>query len=86
MIQVVNGFTQTDEVEAYSSLVDELNADFILIFQKCTMKGEAHNQLHNYLLPMRVYFKRLESNDLERCKSSFSELSEHLALYSEYFQ
>lgn len=86
MIRILNGFEQADEIEAYASLSEALNAEFILIFQKCTMKGEAHNQLHNYLLPMRVYFKRLESKDLERCKTSFAKLSEHLALYSAYFE
>lgn len=86
MIRIINGFEQGDDIEAYASLSEALNVEFILIFQKCTMKGEAHSQLHNYLLPMRIYFKRLESNDLEKCKTSFAELGAHLALYSEYFE
>ena len=49
------------------------------------MKGEAHNQLHNYLKPMVILFDGLESSDQETCKKSYDSLENHLLLYQNYF-
>ena len=68
------------------TLKDSLKSDFSMIFQKCTMKGEAHNQLHNYLKPMIGFFEGLESEDLVICKTSFIELEQYLNLYGNYFE
>ena len=79
-------FKDTESVEAYSVLKTGLEEDFTELFQKCTMKGEAHNQLHNYLFPILDLFEGLESSDLSICKNSFSELDIHLDEYSKYFK
>jgi hypothetical protein len=50
------------------------------------LKGEAHNQLHNYLYPFLDLFDGLETSDLVVCKKSFSELNIHLNEYSNYFK
>lgn len=42
---VQNGITGKVEVE---KLYDSLQVEFKTIFAKCTMKGESHNQLHNF--------------------------------------
>ena len=35
------------------------------IFAACTMQGEAHEQLHTYLLPMVKKFRNLEEAEKE---------------------
>lgn len=79
-------FADTENVESYTTLKDGLEADFTELFQKCTMKGEPHNQLHNYLFPFIDLFDGLTSTDLDICKKSFSDLSIHLKEYSDYFE
>ena len=79
-------FNDSDNLEAYVILKAGLEEDFTELFEKCTMKGEAHNQLHNYLFPFLDLFDGLETSDLVVCKKSFSELNIHLNEYSNYFK
>jgi len=44
------------------ALRTSLETEFSTIFEKCTMKGEAHEQLHNYLLPIKAMLKNLDEN------------------------
>jgi len=81
----LKGFSEKESVEAYVTLTKELEETFAEIFAKCTMKGEAHNQLHNFLKPMLDLFDGMKSSDLENCKSSYDILNKHLTLYKEYF-
>ena len=60
--------------------------DFTELFEKCTMKGEAHHQLHNYLFPFIDLFDDLASSELNTCKKSFNELKAQLNEYSTYFK
>lgn len=82
----MNSFNDFENMEAYSLLKKGLEEDFTELFQKCTMKGEAHHQLHNYLFPFIDLFDGLESSDLTICKSSFKDLNLHLDTYSNYFK
>ena len=86
MIQLVNSFTATEDTVAYNTLTDSLESEFTFIFQKCTMKGEAHDQLHNFLFPMKSMFKRLSSGELKQSELAFDELEEHLKKYQNYFE
>ncbi len=79
-------FKDTENLEAYTVLKKGLEEDFTELFQKCTMKGEAHHQLHNYLFPFIDLFDGLESSDLTVCKNSFKDLNLHLDTYSKYFE
>ena len=86
MKERMNSFNDFEKKEAYATLKESLETDFTELFQKCTMKGEAHNQLHNYLFPYIDLFDGLESLDLEICKKSFKELNNHLNDYYSYFE
>ncbi|NEW80729.1 MAG: hypothetical protein GZ086_15230 [Gelidibacter sp.] len=86
MRQLVNNFTDTENMEAYSELKGKLEAEFGSIISKCTMTGEAHDQLHNYLLPMKPLFKDLVAEDLAIRKSGLEKLTKHLSEYSTYFK
>ena len=82
----MRSFTEKESIEDYAKLKVGLEADFTELFEKCTMKGEAHNQLHNYLFPFIDLFDGLGSSELTICKKSFSELNNHLDQYSKYFE
>ncbi len=82
----MTSFTNIENVSAYSLLKNDLEADFTELFEKCTMKGEAHNQLHNYLFPFIDLFDGLESSEIETCKRNFNELTIQLEQYPNYFE
>lgn len=61
----------------------KLDEQFNLIIKQCTMQGEAHEQLHHFLLPMRERITRLkESGD----KQQVEEIKDWLEEYPEYFE
>jgi hypothetical protein len=86
MIQIMAGFSATEHSEDYQALTDTLINEFQMIFQKCTMKGEAHNQLHNFLIPIKGEFEHLNSTDLEKNKLAYANLQKHLNIYKDYFE
>lgn len=86
MMALMNSFSGFDNIDTYHSLSDSLNAEFNLILKQCTMEGDAHNQLHNFLFPMKEKFEKLSSKDLSEAKLAFEDLKKHLKLYSDYFE
>ena len=86
MNQFVANFTDMENMEAYPELKSKLEAEFGTIISKCTMTGEAHDQLHTYLLPMKPLFKDLAADDLATRKLSLEKLAKHLSEYSAYFK
>ena len=77
---MVSRFDPSDQ--SYDSLQSNLRDEFGLIFKNCTMKGEAHEQLHNYLLPLMELFGKLTLEDREK---AVAEIKEHLARFDTYF-
>lgn len=67
-----------------AKLVDSLQVEFKTIFDKCTMTGESHNQLHNYLIPIKGQMEQLKagSNNAETLK----EMQEYLLTFKNYFE
>lgn len=86
MINIMNSFNKKENVEAYGKLTEELKSEFTMIFQKCTMTGESHNQLHIFLVPIKDLFETLPSSDLKQCQKSFGKLNKHLVEYKKYFK
>ncbi len=82
----MRSFSQKQDLAAYAVLNKKLQAEFTMVFQKCTMTGEAHNQLHNFLIPINTLFETLSSDDLKQCQDTFEELNRHLATYDRYFK
>lgn len=64
-------------------LKEALENEFQMIFEKCTMTGEAHNQLHNYLVPLKMKLNQLDGTNDEQV---ISEIDAYLKEYSNYFQ
>ena len=67
-----------------SKLHDTLQVEFKTIFDKCTMTGESHNQLHNFLLPLKAELEKLKTGygDAETLK----EMQEYLLTFKNYFE
>lgn len=77
MINLVADFDQQNG--DYEALQTSLQTEFRDIFKKCTMTGESHDQLHNYLLPLK---EKLEKVSPENIK----EILSYLHTYSDYFE
>ncbi|MBQ0767700.1 MAG: hypothetical protein KBT58_00300 [Bizionia sp.] len=86
MITLMDDFVLTEDTAAYAGLAEYLKQEFAVIFEKCTMKGEAHNQLHHFLIPINNEFDKLSSSNVETCKASFNRLNDHLKIYPLYFK
>lgn len=86
MQQLIGDFSDKESTLGYASLKENLETEFTTIFEKCTMEGESHNQLHNYLKPMLGLFDGLESSNLDTCKKSYDTMNKHLSHYENYFE
>lgn len=60
-----------------------LDKEFNEVLQQCTMTGEAHNQLHNYLLPLKEQYERLDENS---GKEPVKAVKDYLHTYGSYFE
>ena len=59
-----------------------LEEEFGLIFERCTMTGEAHNQLHNYLIPIHQRLSGFDASDA----AQLAEMKDYLGTYGDYFE
>ena len=59
-----------------------LEKEFGLIFERCTMTGEAHNQLHNYLIPIHQQFSGFDAGNAKQ----LAEMKTYLGTYGNYFE
>lgn len=88
-IEILKGllveFPPNPSEDDYRALHKKLLTGYQSILQKCTMTGEAHTQLHNYLIPLKKMIDTLETGNVETCKTTFSDLHTYLLKYSHYF-
>jgi len=62
-----------------------LYSEFNLIFERCTMTGEAHEQLHTFLIPVKNQLGILKDCKSE-CDKEVKYLEDYLATYYTYFE
>lgn len=86
MVVLMDSFSDTESVEAYSKLSKDLNAALNTILKECTMEGEAHENLHTYLFPMFEMIAGIGSTDLNTCQANYGKLKEQLSDYPNYFE
>ena len=67
-----------------AKLHDTLQVEFKTIFDKCTMTGESHNQLHNYLIPLKGKLDKLKAGSKEA--ETLKEMQEYLSTFKNYFE
>jgi hypothetical protein len=68
MINHIDEF-QNQSSSDYMGLKGNLTTEFQTIFKKCTMKGEAHDQLHNYLIPLKKEIDQISEQNIEQTRA-----------------
>ncbi|MDP6923045.1 MAG: hypothetical protein QGH06_08765 [Lutibacter sp.] len=82
MNQIVAAYVAGSELPV-TQLGGALQQELNIIFENCSMKGEAHDQLHNFLLPLIDKVEEIQEQEI--ADSQLTELQEHLALYGMFF-
>jgi len=67
-----------------TTLYDPLQFEFKTIFDKCTMTGESHNQLHNFLIPLKGDLAKVKAGNVST--ESLKEMQEYLSTFKNYFE
>jgi len=70
----------------YSSIAKQLLIELKLVFDECTMTGEAHEQLHNFLIPLHKNISKLIQNKSEHPAETLAEIETHLSSFGDYFE
>ena len=87
MQQTISNFVAENpdsDAEALGLLAADLKTIFNEIIQQCTMKGEPHDQLHLYLMPLLSQIKGFEEGG--KTFDDVAELQAYLKEYFEYFE
>jgi len=74
-----------EESADYRTLAGELQENINLLISSCTMKGKAHDELHNWLLPYIKTVKALSKSEeaaeasmlVEKIRESFIEFNQY---------
>lgn len=78
---------QADGGSDYKALAEQLERANAELIKSCTMDGESHNQLHNWLLPhMKLISKLKEAPNEAKAEQVIEELEESFKIYEKYFQ
>lgn len=85
MKQHMAEYPSIDDLNHCDRLHDKLKNEMRYIINKCTMKGQAHTQLHHYLYTIQKHMDGLSSKDLDSCQHSYEHINSRLAVYSDYF-
>jgi hypothetical protein len=81
MLEMTNAYITGRQTDV-NLLKSELETRFKLIFTECTMTGEAHEQLHAYLIPIKGM---LEGLNQDTANDTVRELNEYLRTFDDYF-
>jgi hypothetical protein len=75
------------EQKDYKSLSEKLQSTIDLLTSNCTMKGKAHDELHNWLLPYIDFVKELSEaiNEAEALQQ-FENIQTSFTTFNQYFQ
>ncbi len=86
MQQFQRDFPANPTLEDFHGLSEKLTNEFQLIFERCTMTGAAHTQLHHYLLPLKEKIENLSANSIPDGQKAFEDIKVFLAAYALYFE
>lgn len=76
-----------DEEKDYKSLAEKLQKNINLLTSSCTMTGEAHDELHKWLLPYIDLVKEFsEAKDETEASKQFKNIQISFATFNQYFQ
>ena len=69
--------------ENYQVLIDNLGRNIDLLTSNCTMEGEAHDELHKWLLPF-IEDVKVFSND--KSADNFTKIKNAFITFNQYFE
>jgi len=85
LITILNN-DKSKSVEDFKNLEKTLSNEITTIFDKCTMKGASHDNLHTFLLPLINKVDKLKgTNSVDQGKMISSNISSHLNEYKNFF-
>ena len=67
----------------YSLLADKLKTNIDILTSNCTMKGQAHDELHKWLVP---YIELVDSFSKEKSANQFTEIQNSFKTFNQYLQ
>ena len=75
------------EQKDYKVLSEKLQASIDLLTSNCTMTGQAHDELHKWLLPYMDLVEELsEPEDKIEAEKQFQEIQTSITTFNHYFQ
>lgn len=75
-----------NESEDYTLLAKKMNKNIELLTSNCTMQGQAHDELHKWLLPfIELSGAFSNSETAEDTKINFMKLKEAFLVFNQYF-
>ena len=86
MAALLDAFPNPPQPDDFLTLKVNLETEFNQVIQQCTMTGEAHEQLHNYLMPMAEMISQLNPKDVNHSGSVKEKLKQHLDEFGNYFE
>ncbi len=73
--------------EDYQQLASDLGSEKSNIFDKCSMKGEAHDNLHSFLMPLIDKIDQLEeSSEVDKSIEITNDIKIHLNEFDYFFE
>ncbi len=86
MLELLEG-TDASTTEAYQKNGKLLKEQIDLVLNQCTMTGEAHEQLHTFLVPLIAKVDKLKSVGTEKQGAMIQgKIKKHLEAYDTYFE
>ena len=67
----------------YSLLADKLKTNIDILTSNCTMKGQAHDELHKWLVP---YIELVDLFSKEKSANQFTEIQNSFLTFNQYFK
>jgi len=85
MEMLTSDFKGAGNAEEVLALKNQMEFEFNQILEQCTMTGEAHNQLHNYLIPLKAMINKIDTGNAHEQEKNFREMQHYLEMYSSFF-
>lgn len=86
MIEQINTFSIGNNTKDFDGLSKTLEDEMITLFSKCDMKGKAHDELHNFLLPIHAHIEKLKNGDVTERTETLKNIKYRLHLFPLYFK
>ena len=81
--QMEKDIASLDKPEDFDKLSENLNKNLGLLTSNCTMKGQAHDELHKWLLP---YIDLVEAFSTDKSADNFTAIQNSFSTFNTYFQ